>query len=269
MEIENSRVNNSLSLNSVEKWIGINTNEFTKYYAELIEDHELLFLISQSITENKEYKKNLPGLFKKTPITNVDWYGLQRILIYCLVRCLKPKVVVETGVYYGGNSVFALSALKKNGTGKLVSIDFPQNIMRAESIKERHPWVGDSELYSSSYEPGFIVPKKFRNFWELKVGDSLEILPKLNHEIDLFIHDSEHTLNHVTSELNLVWDKISSKGLVFVDDIDWSNGFYAFLVKRELYPLLLTDNGKDNLRVRTGLVQKHHKLNSVEKITKQ
>jgi predicted O-methyltransferase YrrM len=268
VNINDSRVNNKMSIKSVEKWLDINPNELARFYEELMENAELLSDISQSIEKCSDYKENLPGLFKNIPITNVDWYGLQRILIYCLVRHLQPKVVLETGVYYGGNSVFILAALKRNGSGKLISIDFPQNRMTQKSLSARHPWVGDSELYSAKYDPGFIIPQRFRNDWELIIGDSLEILPSLSDPIDFFIHDSEHTLEHVSSELRYVWEKISDKGLVFVDDIDWSNAFYAFATSMQLYPLLLTDNGKDNLRIRTGLVQKMHRYNSSAQITK-
>lgn len=268
MEISESRVNNMYSIESVEKWLRLSPKTLVNHYIELISDKEFLSLISELILANVNYKTNIPGLFKNHPITNVDWYGLQRVLLYCLVREFKPKVILETGVYYGGNSVFILRALDRNGSGKLVSIDYPQNRMDSSALSLRHPWVGDSELYAANYEPGFIVPDRYRKYWNLKISDSLDFLSSYNNSIDLFVHDSEHTLGHVKSELDLIWEKIPNCGLAFVDDIDWSNGFYSFVVSNSLYPLLLTDNGKDNLRVRTGLIQKNHNYNEFFKITK-
>ena len=93
------------------------------------------------IEKNMNYKEDVPGLFNRTPIENVDWYGLQRILLYCIVREIKPEVILETGVYYGGNSVFILGALEKNNKGKLIAIDYPQNRMNEAALKLRHPWV--------------------------------------------------------------------------------------------------------------------------------
>jgi hypothetical protein len=267
MEITESRLNNKYALSSVEKWIEAIPGGLIKYYEELIKNEDLLSEVSTSIDNNKTYKSEIPGLFKRTPIENVDWYGLQRILLYCLVRELKPEVVVETGVYYGGNSVFILGALAKNNKGKLISIDYPQNKMDVTALGLRHPWVGETEVYNDKYEPGFIIPESLKARFELMIGDSIAILPKLNVGIDLFVHDSEHTLTHVLSELNLIWEKLTPNGIAFVDDIDWSNGFYSFVTSNNLYPLLLTDNGKDDLRIRTGLLQKSHRFNDLYGVT--
>ena len=268
MEIHESRINNRYSIHLVEKWLELTPNRLLQHYDELINDSEFLSQVSDSIEANLNYKEDIPGLFKKIPIKNVDWYGLQRILLYCLVREFKPQLILETGVYYGGNSVFILGELEKNNSGKLVSVDFPQNKMDLSALSLRHPWVGGTEAYTEKFEPGFIIPNYLKKYWEIEISDSLESLSKFDSPVDMFVHDSEHTLAHVKSELNIIWDKISDSGLAFVDDIDWSNGFYSFVSKNYLYPLLLTDNGKDNLRVRTGLIQKNHKYNEFMKITK-
>ena len=52
------------------------------------------------------------------------------MLIYVLIRHLKPNRVLETGVYYGGNSAFALLALARNQGGKMISIDYPDSEIR-------------------------------------------------------------------------------------------------------------------------------------------
>lgn len=267
MEISESRLNNGYAIASVEKWLDLEPGSLGKYYLELVNDNQLLATISNTIALNKNYKEDLPGLFNRTPIVNVDWYGLQRILLYCCVRHLKPELVLETGVYYGGNSVFVLGALWKNKTGKLLAIDYPQNIMNEVQLGLRHPWVGETEVYTGKYQPGFIIPELLKDRFELIIGDSLSVLPTITRKVDFFIHDSEHTLLHVLAELNLIWDKLSDEGIAFVDDIDWSNGFYNFTSTNSLYPLLLTDNGKDNLRVRTGLIKKSHRFNNLPGVT--
>jgi hypothetical protein len=268
MEISESRVNNRYSLDSIEKWMGLEKGKLLRYYEELQEDDLLLASISSNIESHSQYKIDVPKLFKQTPITNVDWYGVQRIILYSIIREIRPETVVETGVYYGGNSVFILAALDKNNKGKLISIDYPQNIMGNSSLVLRHPWVGETEMYPRSYDPGFIIPSNLRDRFELIIGDSLQILPSLAHGIDLFVHDSEHTYSHVFSELECVWGKMSDSGMALIDDIDWSNGFFDFSLKNNLHPLLLTDNGKDNLRVRTGIVSKYHRYNDLKFVTK-
>ena len=86
MEIHESRINNRYSISSVEKWLELTPNVLAQHYDELINDSEFLSQVSDSIAANMNYKSDIPGLFKKIPIKNVDWYGLQRILLYCLVR---------------------------------------------------------------------------------------------------------------------------------------------------------------------------------------
>jgi hypothetical protein len=66
----------------------------------------------------------------------------------------------------------------------------------------------------------------------------------------------------LSKEMELAWNKLSDDAIFLVDDIDWSNAFYAFVSAKRLYPVLFTDNGKDNLRVRTGVVSKKHIRNS-------
>src|SRR5690348_7177267 len=51
--------------------------------------------------------------------------GTQEYLFH-LVRLLRPRTVVETGVFRGISSAFILSALSRNYLGKLYSIDLPQ-----------------------------------------------------------------------------------------------------------------------------------------------
>ena len=47
------------------------------------------------------------------------------LIYYALIRELKPKLIVETGTASGSMTSFILSALSKNKTGKLISIDLP------------------------------------------------------------------------------------------------------------------------------------------------
>ena len=51
--------------------------------------------------------------------------GLKEVALYLLVRKYKPKVILETGVANGISTYFILKALHLNGSGKLISIDYP------------------------------------------------------------------------------------------------------------------------------------------------
>ena len=88
------------------------------------------------------------------------------------------------------------------------------------------------------------------------------IIPSLQDTFDFYIHDSDHSMPFLSRELAAAWEKLSAEALILVDDIDWLNAFYAFCVKHRLYPLLMTDNGKGDLRVRTGIAKCGHERNS-------
>jgi hypothetical protein len=98
--------------------------------------------------------------------------------IWCLVRHLRPRKIIETGVAHGVTSRFILEALKRNGDGHLWSIDLPP--------LERH-W---------REQVGVAVGNRFTDRWSYIKGSSRRHLPNLLSqlgEIDLFIHDSLHS----------------------------------------------------------------------------
>jgi Cephalosporin hydroxylase len=133
---------------------------------------------------------------------------LEGPIIYTIIRYLKPRIVIETGVANGASSTFILSALEKNNFGKLYSIDLPSKELL---LKE---------------EIGWLVPQSLRHRWELIIGNSRIILPKLLAElghVDIFLHDSLHTLEHILFELKESYNYIPKGGFLIVDDInvDW------------------------------------------------
>ena len=269
MKIEASRENNQIALKGVSEWLGLHPDTFTPYYQELILNQGFLKELSRQIEKNSNFKKDPPKLFSQVPISNPDWFGLQRILLYCIVRLLEPNLVLETGVYYGGNSAFILQALEVNQKGKLIGIDLPQHSMIHTQKKNRHPWVGESETYSSSFQPGFIIPDYLGYRFDLRIGDSVEEIKKIGDSVDFFIHDSEHIYAHVEHELKAALKLMKPDGLILVDDIDWSNAFYDFIVRKKLYAMFLPDNGKDDLRMRFGIVKLDHEKNDLKGVTKR
>lgn len=82
-------------------------------------------------------------------------------LEYVLVRAVRPAVVVETGVWRGLSSWTLLAALDANGSGELVSIDFPP-LDPAQQV-----------------EVGHLVPDELRGRWTLEIGPSRQLLPQV------------------------------------------------------------------------------------------
>ena len=115
---------------------------------------------------------------KMNTIENSVRMGNERLqLLYSSVRIFKPKIMVETGVAGGSTSFTILSAMKKNGFGKLYSIDLDDL---------------NYDNRDSNYKIGWLVPENLRENWTLILGDSKEELPKLLESlksIDVFFHD--------------------------------------------------------------------------------
>jgi hypothetical protein len=138
--------------------------------------------------------------------------GLVRA-IWCLIRHLKPKVVVETGVAHGVTSRFILEALKRNGGGHLWSIDLPP--LEREWRAQVGAAVGDGHA----------------DRWSYIAGSSRRRLPELLSRlgaIDLFVHDSLHSERNVRFELDRVWQVLRPTGAIVVDDVDANWGFRSF-----------------------------------------
>lgn len=134
--------------------------------------------------------------------------------IWCLVRHLRARTVLETGVAHGVTSRFVLEALVRNGGGHLWSIDLPPQL---------HP-----EVHS---QIGLAVNSQLRQNWTYIPGSSRRRMPDLLRRIapiDLFIHDSRHTDYNVMFEMMSAWIVLRPGGAMVIDDIDSNRGFHTF-----------------------------------------
>lgn len=134
-------------------------------------------------------------------------------LLYALVRLARPSTLVETGVAHGVSSTFLLQALEDNGNGTLYSIDLPPKGRMAD----------DFEYQMAGHASGWIVPDSLRHRWRLILGDSRTELPRLLDRlgvIDLFFHDSEHSLENMRFEYSHAWAHLTEGGLLLSDDIN-------------------------------------------------
>ena len=73
-----------------------------------------------------------------------------------------------------------------------------------------------------------MVPEDLRANWTLLLGDSKILLPRLLAqlgEVDIFIHDSSHTYEHMKFEFELSYPYIRSGGLLLSDDANFNAAF--------------------------------------------
>lgn len=161
----------------------------------------------------------------------LSWQCIGAPTLYALTRILQPTIVVETGVANGVSSAFILSALKCNSKGHLYSID-----------------LGDLQAVPEGRQTGWVVAEGLRNRWTLLLGNAKEMLPDLVEElphVDLFLHDSDHSYDHMMWEFGVAWQHLSKAGLLLSDDIWMNNAFFDFgrLVGRKATPLFFTNIG--------------------------
>jgi len=167
-------------------------------------------------------------------------------ILYAVCRILKPLRIVETGVASGISSAFMLEALRRNMKGHLFSIDLPnyEEVLAQKQVAPYKP--GSSVNLPSGFVTGWVIPPNLRSMWTLKIGLSSEVLARLLEElgeIDLFLHDSEHTYENMMIEFKTAWSFLRPGGCLFSHDFAWNSAFadFAHHVGRE--PIHLNEIG--------------------------
>lgn len=199
--------------------------------------------IKEILNKNfKEQKKEIKAFLKEAISARcmVNEFSKWRsgdydvILLYCLIRLMKPETVVETGISSGRSSTAILEALQMNEEGKLYSVDFPK-IYNGER-PGKHVTINGEEKFQAfvpddEEAPGWLVSDNLKNRWQMILGNSREELPKLTEnlrKIDIFYHDSDHTYETMMFEFETVWNKIPKNGFLLADDISENNAFKDF-----------------------------------------
>jgi predicted O-methyltransferase YrrM len=130
-------------------------------------------------------------------------------VLYAICRRRNAGIVVETGVASGVSSSYILCALGRNEHGELYSIDQPWG--RAES--------------------GWLIPDYLRPRWHLVQGQSSDELPPLLKrvgEIDIFLHDSQHSYQNMRWEYQTAWAHLRVGGILLSHNIDSNRAFPDF-----------------------------------------
>jgi predicted O-methyltransferase YrrM len=164
---------------------------------------------------NQQFQNSIKekrAVFKKS--RRFSWgYGVGDtlgVVLYVICRKQKPDIVVETGVASGISSSFILGALEQNRQGQLYSIDLP----------------GWQESQS-----GWIIPDYLRQRWHLSIGKSSEKLAPLLekvYQIDIFLHDSDHSYQNMLREFQTAWPSLKVGGLLLAHNIDTNEAFSDF-----------------------------------------
>ncbi len=160
------------------------------------------------------------------------WVNVEdAIFLYWVVRKLKPKTIVQTGVCNGLSSAFMMLALAKNGLeGSLHVIDLPS------VFDPNDPnWTKKGNVYGviipEGKTSGWLVPDAYRDRFEVLNGDAKDLLPGLLKKVgslDMFYHDSDHSYDHMMFEFTEVKKYLTKKGVIVSDDISWNASLWDF-----------------------------------------
>jgi len=163
------------------------------------------------------------------------------VYLYAVLRKLRPRIAVETGVANGFSTAFSLLALQANGEGELHSIDLPREVGREYAPDTFYEGEGRAGIPPGS-EPGWLIPSDLRERWTLVLGRSQEELPPLLGRlgsIDSFMHDSEHSFECMWFEFTAAWPHLRPGGVLLSDDVNSADAFPRFAREQEREPVRL------------------------------
>ena len=95
----------------------------------------------------------------------------------------------------------------------------------------------DRVFTPETQQPGWLIPLKLRDRWDLRLGRSKEVLPDLD-KCDFFYHDSDHSYQNMMFEYEWAYSRLPNHGILASDDIKWNNAWRDFHFKRgNMFPL--------------------------------
>lgn len=182
--------------------------------------------------------------------SNVGWCSLEKATtLAAIIVALRPKVVVELGVWMGGSAIPMAIALRAVGSGQLVAVDAwsaAASVSGQEAEKHLKWWgatMGETghtrafETFLQRLKRHDIPPE--RCVVRRQRTDEADVPPT----IDLLHHDANHG-PQVMDDIERWAPSIRVGGLLVLDDLDWVGGHVARARDRalelgfvELYPL--------------------------------
>jgi Methyltransferase domain len=161
--------------------------------------------------------------------------------LYAILRHVRPRVAVETGVANGFSTAFALLALRANGDGHLHSVDLPREVGRDYEPGTFYEGEGRAGIPAGA-EPGWLIPTELKERWTLVLGRTQDELPPLLERlrtIESFMHDSEHSFECMWFEFNAAWPQLRDGGVLLSDDVNSTDAFPRFAREQGRKPVRL------------------------------
>ncbi len=162
------------------------------YFAELLNNKDLFNHLNDSLQNFPNSLRNFANYGSEISFA----YG-RRLGWYAIVRIIKPKIIIETGVDLGIGSCVLSSALLMN---------------KNEGFEGKY--IG-TEI---NLQAGKLYQKPYNSVGKIIYGDSIETLKKLDEKIDLFINDSDHSSEYEYNEYLSIKEKLSEHNFILGDN---------------------------------------------------
>ncbi len=136
--------------------------------------------------------------------------------------------------------------MEDNACGKLISVDLPVSMHKINIVNGQSIQTG---FASGGRTIGSAIPQSLRSRWELRLGNSLEVLPDVISglpTLSMFIHDSLHTRDHMLAEYRLGYERLQAGGLLVSDDISYNAAWKEFCTLKQERGVELTKGIKGN-----------------------
>ena len=146
--------------------------------------------------------------------------AFQGRLLSMISKLIQPKNILEIGTYTGYSALCLAEGLSSKG--KIITIDKNEEL---ETLQNK-----------------FFKKSGFRNQIEQKVGNALEIIPKIDEKFDLVFIDADKS-NYV-NYFHLIIGKMNSGGIILSDNVLWSGKVVEALDPKDLDTKVLLDYNK-------------------------
>lgn len=197
------------------KWL-VRSRETTNFTYDLTSDsmeylaHTLCVVTGQPYDTIRGYMEEpaadtaLHDHIRNTTRNSRHWWAAddvvrfgRRLGWYALVRAIKPRVVIETGVDKGLGAVLLASAVLRNRS------EGHEGIYRGTDIRTT---------------AGYLLSGPYKEAGHVLYGDSIESLTAFGQPIDLFINDSDHSADYEYREYQTIEGKLTPESVVVSDN---------------------------------------------------
>ena len=149
----------------------------------------------------------------------------RRLGWYAVVRAIKPRLIIETGVERGHGALVLCAALLKNQTD-----GFPGHYLGTDIDPKA----------------GWLLSEPYSQMGRILYGDSIASLKTLSEPIDLFINDSDHSAEYEAREYDVIEPLLSEHALILGDNAHATDKLARFSRQQGRNFLMFHERPKDH-----------------------